>query len=113
MLTQKTLYEAVHNIKNVQDKRLLGDILQIKQAIAIDNIITELRLLPGSEMLADPLTKGGMNAETLMNILRSGHFQIPGDVNIESSAKIKASTWKKLVQAQSESFESFDSIVAN
>ena len=109
----KDLYEAVHNIKNVQDKRLLGDILQIKQAIAIDNIITELRLLPGSEMLADPLTKGGINAETLMNILRNGHFQIPGDVNIESSAKIKASTWKKLVQAQSESFESFDSIVAN
>ena len=44
------LYEAVHNIKNVQDKRLLGDILQMKQAIAIDNIITELRLLPGSEI---------------------------------------------------------------
>ena len=103
----KDLYEAVHNIKNVQDKRLLGDILQIKQAIAIDGIITELRLLPGSEMLADPLTKKGVNAEALMEVIRSGQLHIPGNVNIECSEKFKSTTWKKLMQAQNEGFESF------
>ena len=103
----KDLYEAVHNIKNVQDKRLLGDILQIKQAIAIDGIITELRLLPGSEMLADPLTKKGVNAEALMEVIRSGQLHIPGNVNIGCSEKFKSATWKKLLQAQNEGFESF------
>ena len=45
------------HVKNSNDKRLLGDILQIKQAIAVDGIINELRLMPSSEMMVDVLTK--------------------------------------------------------
>jgi len=98
------LFEAVHNVKTTQDKRLVGDILQIKQAMAIDNIITELRLVKSSEMYADSLTKGGVNAEHLMNVLRSGTLTIPGDKIVEN--QISHSTWQKLMKAQSETFGS-------
>ena len=46
----------LNRVKIVQDKRLLWDILQIEQAIAIDGIITE-----GSELLGDPLAKKGVD----------------------------------------------------
>ena len=83
---------------------MIGDILQIKQAIAIDNIITEVRHIPGAEMLADPLTKGGLNADQLLNVLRCGVLKVPGDASVTSSMKINTSTWQKLIQAQSEDF---------
>ena len=45
LVDSKDLHEAVHNVKNSNDKRLLGDILQIKQFIVVDGIIDELRLI--------------------------------------------------------------------
>ena len=104
LLRLNNLFEAVHNVKTTQDKRLVGDILQIKQAMAIDNIITELRLVKSSEMYADSLTKGGVNAEHLMNVLRSGTLTIQGDKVVKN--QISHSTWQKLMKAQSETFNS-------
>ena len=100
----KYLHEAVHNIKNPVDKRLLGDVLQIKQAIAVDKIITEFRHIPGTEMLANPLTKGGTNADDLMKVNRSGVISIPGGLEVQCSSRLHASTWQKLMQAQNEDF---------
>ena len=106
MTDSKDLYEAVHNIKHPQDKKLIGDIYQIKQAIAIEKLITELRLIKGSEMLANSLTKGGANADDLMKVLRSGTLVIPGGNVVKDAKKIHSSTWQKLLQAQTESFRS-------
>ena len=39
----KGLSKAIHNIKSPGEKRIIGDILKIKQTIAIDKIITEAR----------------------------------------------------------------------
>ena len=102
----KDLYEAVHNIKPPQDKRQIGDILQIKQAIAIDKLITELRLVKAEDMLGDSLTKGGVNAEKLMKVLRTGILHVPGGNIVTDSQKIHSSTWQKLLQAQNEGFKS-------
>ena len=104
LVDSKDLYESIHNIKSPQDRRLIGDILQIKQAIAIDKIITEVRHVRSDDMLADPLTKGGVNAEELLNVLRCGTIKVPGDASVTSSMKINTSTWQKLIQAQSEDF---------
>ena len=106
LIDSKDLHEAVHNIKTTQDKRLIGDIIQIKQAIAIDNLITELRLIPGDDMLANCLTKGGQNGTELIDVLRNGALYIPGGKQVQSSMKIHSSTWRKLIEAQSESFQS-------
>ena len=77
-----------------------------KFLIAIDNIITELRLISGDDMLANCLTKGGQNGEALIDVLRGGSLHVPGGETIQSSMKIHSSTWQKLIEAQSESFRS-------
>ena len=59
-------------------KRLIVDIFQLKQAIALERIITEVRHVPKEDMLADPLTKGGRNAEELLRVIRSGVLNVPG-----------------------------------
>ena len=100
----KDLYEAVHNVKNTNDKRLLGDILQIKQAMAVDGIIEELRHVPSHEMLADSLTKEGANGEELLNCVRTGILHVRGGFEVLRSKKLEASAWRKLIQAQSADF---------
>ena len=101
----KDLHEAVHNVKNTNDKRLLGDILQIKQAIAVDGIIEELRHVPSHEMLADSLTKEGANGEELLNCVRTGVIHVTGGLDVVKSKKFEASAWRKLIQAQSVDFK--------
>ena len=71
------LYSCVHNIKPCEDKRLMADILNIKQAIADDNTITELRYVPKEEMLADCLTKTGKWGEEFLEVVRTGVYRIP------------------------------------
>ena len=100
----KDLYEAVHNVKNTNDKRLLGDILQIKQAMAVDGIIEELRHVPSHEMLADSLTKEGVNGEELLNCVRTGVLHVRGGLEVLRSKKLETSAWRKLIQAQSGDF---------
>ena len=56
-------------------------------------------------MVADPLTKGGRNAEELMKVFRSGVLNVPGGSSVVSSTRINSSSWKKLLEAQSESFQ--------
>ncbi len=51
------LFSCVHNLKPCEDKRLLADVISIKQAIIDDKTITELRYVPKEEMIADCLTK--------------------------------------------------------
>ena len=106
----KDLYEAIHNIKSPEEKRLIGDIFQLKQAIALDRIITEVRHVPKEDMLADPLTKGGRNAEELLRVIRSGVLNVPGGSEISSSTRINSSSWKKLLEAQTESLQSMTTL---
>ena len=105
LIDSKDLYEAVHNIKTPEDKRLIGDILQIKQAIAIDDLISELRLIPSENMLADSLTKAGRSGDELLSFVRNGTIYFPGRMEIDRSEKLDSSTWKRLIQAQSRGFE--------
>ena len=105
MVDSKDLFEAVHNVKNTNDKRLIGDILLIKQAIAVDGVIDELRHVSSNEMLADCLTKDGANGEELLNCLRTGALYIQGGLEIGRSKKLETSAWRKLIQAQSKGFE--------
>ena len=94
------LYSCVHNIKPCEDKRLMADILNIKQAIADDNTITELRYVPKEEMLADCLTKTGKLGEELLEVVRTGVYRIPGGVEIRDSTKLNIKTWQQLMTAE-------------
>ena len=93
----KDLYGSVNNIKNAQNKWLISDLHQLKQVIAIDNIITEVGLVPCTEIVADSLTKGSLNVDELSNVVRCSFLNVPGYSSIISSMKINTFTWQKLI----------------
>ena len=94
------LYSCVHNLKACEDKRLLADIINIKQAIADDKTITELRYIPKEQMISDCLTKSGKLGEDLLKIVRTGVYNIPGGVKIRDSTKLNIRTWQQLMNAE-------------
>ena len=96
------LYSCVHNLKPCEDKRLLADIINIKQAIVDDKTIQELRYIPKDLMIADCLTKTGRLGEDLLKVVRTGVFHIPGGVTIRDSTKLNIRTWQQLMNAESE-----------
>ena len=95
------LFSCVHNIKACEDKRLLADIISIKQAIVDDKTITELRYVPKEEMIADCLTKTGKLGDDLLKVVRTGVYQIPGGIHIRDSTKLNIKTWQQLMNAES------------
>ena len=96
------LFSCVHNLKACEDKRLLADIISIKQAIADDKTITELRYISKDVMISDCLTKTGKLGEDLLNIVRTGVYHIPGGVKIRDSTKLNIKTWQQLMKAECE-----------
>ena len=96
------LYSCVHNLKACEDKRLLADIINIKQSIVDDKTINELRYVPKEIMVADCLTKTGKLGEDLLQIVRTGVYNIPGGVRIRDSTKLNIRTWQQLMNAENE-----------
>ena len=96
------LYSCVHNLKPCEDKRLLADIINIKQAIVDDKTIQELRYIPKDLMIADCLTKTGRLGEDLLKVVKTGVYHIPGGVTIRDSTKLNIRTWQQLMNAESE-----------
>lgn len=96
------LYSCVHNLKACEDKRLLADIINIKQSIVDDQTINELRYIPKEVMVADCLTKTGKLGEDLLQIVRTGVYNIPGGVRIRDSTKLNIRTWQQLMNAENE-----------
>ena len=94
------LFSCVHNLKACEDKRLLADIISIKQAIAEDRTITELRYVSKEIMIADCLTKTGKPGDDLLQVVKRGVYQIPGGVKIRESTKLNIKTWQQLMNAE-------------
>ena len=94
------LFSCVHNLKPCEDKRLLADIISIKQAIADDKTITELRYVPKEKKIADCLTKSGKLGDDLWQIVKTGVYHIPGGVKIRDSTKLNIKTWQQLMKAE-------------
>ena len=70
------LFSCVHNLKACENKRLLTDIISIKQAIAEDRTITELRYVSKEIMIADCLTKTGKLGDDLLQVVTSTNLCI-------------------------------------
>ena len=104
LIDNQDLWSTIHHLKNCEDKRLLADIIQLKQDIAVDKIINEVRFVPGSNMLADCLTKPGRAAEALNQVLKTGKYEVPGGYEIRDSTKINVDTWQALIDAETEDF---------
>ena len=73
----KNLEESVKSTSLVEDSWLVPDIAVIKEALE-NKTITEIRRVSGGEMLADCLTKHGASGFGLLEVLRTGKYQLPG-----------------------------------
>ena len=93
VVDSKNLHESIHNIKPVDDRRLIDTIVEIKQAVALDKTVQEVRLVPGDKMIADGLTKKNGFCEELMRILQLGVHTIPGGWTINRKTSEFAKTW--------------------
>ena len=95
------LFSCIHNIKSCDNKRLLEDIIQIRQAIHDDKVISEVRYSPGRQNLADGLTKlSRVSSQDLMTVLRTGSYDVPGGTCVRDSTQLSVKTWQQLVTAE-------------
>ena len=101
----KNLWQAVHTIKNVEDKRLINTIVELKEAMALDKCAQELRHLPGEFMLADGLTKKGASSDELMLVLQTGRFQLRGGWDVINRSGFTLRDW---MRTNEENFEDED-----
>ena len=53
-------------------------------------------------MIADCLTKTGRLGEDLLNVVRTGSYNIPGGVKIRDSTRLNIKTWEQLMNAEKE-----------
>ena len=87
IIDSKNLWESIHNIKPIEDKLLLGTIAEIKECVAFDKLVQEVRLLPKEFMLADGLTKVGGSSEGLLDVLRTGTLDLHGGFKLQTRTK--------------------------
>ena len=69
----KNLYKSVMSTSLNENLRLRTDVTKLQEILKIGEI-SKLYLVPGSEMLADCLTKRGVSSEKLKLILRKGRL---------------------------------------
>ena len=104
LIDNQDLWSTLHHLKNCEDKRLLADIIQLKQSIIIDHTVQEVRYVQSKEMLSDCLTKPGRSAEAFNIILKTGEYRIPGGNDLRDSTRINVKTWQDLIDAETEEF---------
>ena len=75
IIDNKSIVEAIHSTKVVNNKRLNIDISAIKQQ---STEIRSIRWCPGSLQLANSLTKRGAQSHILLDILQFGRLNLEG-----------------------------------
>ena len=73
----KNLTQAIRSTSLVEDPWLIPDIAVIKDAIE-DKTVNEVRWVNSKDMLADCLTKAGASGYSLMQVMESGKYVVPG-----------------------------------
>jgi hypothetical protein len=93
MIDCKNLWESIHNLKPVEDKALMKTIVEIKEFMAMDSVVQEVRLVPAGQQLADGLTKQGQKSCDLMKALQTGKYYLPGGFVVKKYAGVFSRTW--------------------
>ena len=72
VIDSNNLLEASLSTKFVEDKKLRLDIAQIQESLSTENVT--LQWIETASMLADSLTKNGVNSDLLLNVLSTGNL---------------------------------------
>ena len=73
----KNLAQAIKSTSLVEDSWLIPDIALIKDALE-NKTASEVRWVSSKDMMADCLTKAGASGSSLMQVLESGQYEVPG-----------------------------------
>ena len=73
----RNLDEAVKSSGLVQDPWLIPHIAVIKEALE-QQTVNVIRRVTSEEMLSNCLTKSGANGLKLLDVLRTGEYELPG-----------------------------------
>ena len=74
VIDSNNLLEASLSTKFVEDKKLRLDIAQIQESLSTENVT--LQWIETALMLADSLTKNGVNSDPLLNVLSTGNLRL-------------------------------------
>ena len=72
MTDNKSLFDAVHTLKTINDKRLRIEMAMIREMVEKNEI--KIKWIKSEEQLADVLTKNGASSDTLCRVINTGHF---------------------------------------
>lgn len=68
-----SVVEAVHSTTAVSDKRLRRELGAIKEMLG-NGEISSVKWVPGSQQLADALTKRGVNGDKILEVVQNGEY---------------------------------------
>ena len=97
----QALFSNLHHIKaNSDDYRLQSDIIELRQSIEEEKTVQEIRYVHSSENIADCLTKTTKSGHMLLQIVRTGQYDLPGGTRVRDSTMTAVRTWNQLMRAE-------------
>ena len=102
----QSLFSNLHYLKsNVEDYRLHSDIIELRQSIEYDRTVQEVRYVHSSQNLADCLTKTTKSGHMLLEVVRTGQYDLPGGTEIRDSTMSSVRTWNELMRVEQQQLE--------
>ena len=95
------LFSNLHHLKTTsEDYRLHSDILELRQSIEQEKTVQEVRYVHTSLNIADCLTKSTKSGFMLLDIVRTGQYDLPGGVRVRDSTMTAVRTWNQLMRVE-------------
>ena len=83
------LFSNNHHLKsNVEDYRLQSDILELRKSIEQEKTVLNI---------ADALTKTTKTGAMLLQLVQTGHYDLPGGTFVRDSTMTSVRTWNELI----------------
>ena len=95
------LFSNIHHLKSTsEDYRLHSDIIELRQSIKQEKTVQEVRYVHSSQNLADCLTKVTKSGHMLLQLVRTGQYDLPGGTRVRDTTMTNVRTWNQLMRVE-------------
>ena len=95
------LFSNIHYLKaNSEDYRIQADVIVLCQMIEEEKTVQEVRYVHSSLNISDCLTKTTKSRVMLLQIVRTGLYDLPGGTRIRDSTMTSVRTWNELMRIE-------------
>ena len=95
------LFSNIHHLKSTsEDYRLHSDIIELRQSIEQEKTVQEVRYVHSSQNLADCLTKVTKSGHMLLQLVRTGQYDLPGGTRVRDTTMTNVRTWNQLMRVE-------------